>query len=87
MEILKYFYLSLLVIFGIAILIIAFIEKKPFRILFFNALLGIISLTVINILKNFSGVFVPINEITVLLSSTFGLPAVCAFLILPIIFI
>ena len=84
---LKYFYLTVISVFGIIILIYAFLSKKPIKILLFNAIAAFFSLGIINFTSKYSGVYIPINEYSIALSGVFGLPAVCSFLIFPIIFL
>ncbi len=87
MEALKYVTLITLSVFALIILVFAIKSKKPFRILFFNAFLGIALLAVINLTAKFTNVYIPINEYTVTGCGVFGVPAVSIFLIFRFIFI
>lgn len=87
MNYLKYGCFLILGISAFIILILAFRGKGAFKTLFLNALLGVMTLIIINLTAKFSGAYIPINEYTAGLSAVFGLPAVCAFLLLRIIFI
>ena len=87
MEALKYVVILVLSIFILIILGFEIKSKKPLRILFFNAFLGIVSLAIINLTSKFSGVYIPINEYTVTGCGIFGIPAVSFFLIFKFIFI
>lgn len=77
----------MLIIGALAVLICAVKGGKPLKSLLLNAFLGIAVLAVIDLTSKFTGVHVPINQWTVLGAAGFGVPAVCAFLVLHIIFI
>lgn len=42
---------------------------------------------IINLTKSFTGIFIPINEFSTLISSVFGVPGVVAILMINIIFL
>lgn len=86
MEFLKYGGIALAALGGLAVLIFAFKTGKPFRALLLNALSGLAVLTLIDITTRFTGVHIPVNQWTAGLSAGFGVPAVCLFLVLPVIF-
>ena len=71
----------------IIVLFIAFLGKKPFKLLFLNSLLGIGALAVVNIIGIFCDVGIPINEWTVGSGALFGLPSVIGLLLLNLIII
>ena len=48
--------------------------------------MGIAVMAVIDLTAKFTGVHIPVNQYTVTGSAVFGIPAVCGFLVLPIIF-
>lgn len=83
----EYIVHSLLIIFFFFILIFAFKSKKTFFTLIFNALIGLLLFAVLDFSAIFTGVYLPINQYTVIGSATFGIPAVILFLILKLIFI
>lgn len=87
MNFLKYFFISVIAIFAIAIFFISVYSRKPIRTLLLNSGLGLSILIIINLTEKLTGVSIPINEYTVTLSASFGLPAICSFLLLRIIFI
>lgn len=75
----------LLSIFFLTILLFAIKSRNFFKTLLFNAFLGMCVLAIIDLTGKFTGIFIPINEYSVAGSGTFGIPAVCGFLILQII--
>lgn len=86
MEILKYGGIAALIIGALAIFICAVKGGKPIKSLLINAFLGIAVMAAIDLTSKFTGVHVPVNQWTVAGAAGFGVPAVCAFLVLPIIF-
>lgn len=86
MEILKYFAIALLSV--TAIVIIGFMLKsgRPFKYIILNAVIGLAAIFLVDITSRFTGVHIPINEWTVSGSAGYGIPAVCGFLILQLIF-
>ncbi len=72
---------------ALVLLIFAAKTGKPFKSLLLNAFIGIAAMAVIDLTAKFTGVHIPVNWWTVTGSAVFGIPAVCGFLILPIIFI
>lgn len=86
MEILKYGGMALVTIGALAILICAAKTRKLFKALLLNAFLGLAVMAVIDLTAKFTGAHIPVNWWTVTGSAVFGIPAVCVFLILPIIF-
>ena len=71
---------------AVALLIFAAKTKRFFKTLLLNAFLGITVMAIIDLTAKFTGVHIPVNQYTVAGSAVFGIPAVCGFLILPIIF-
>lgn len=86
MDVLKYLIIGVLILGGTAILLFCVMGRKPFKYLLLNAAAGLAALIVINLTSRFSGVNIPINEWTAAGSALYGLPAVCGFLFLPMIF-
>lgn len=86
MEILKYGGIAAIAIGAVALLIFAAKTGKPFKTLLLNAFLGLAVMAIIDLTAKFTGVHIPVNQYTVVGSAVFGIPAVCGFLILPIIF-
>lgn len=86
MEFLKYGGITLVSAGGLAVLICAFKTGKPLRALLLNALSGLAVLTLIDITTRFTGVHIPVNQWTAGLSAGLGVPAVCLFLVLPVMF-
>lgn len=76
-----------LILIELFLLFLAARSGKFFKSLILNALLGLLTLTVINLLSRFTGFSIALNYYTVLGSALFSLPAVIFFLLLPFIFI
>ena len=74
------FYILLLLAFSIR-------TKNLILSIFINALSGVILMIFINILKDYLGFNIPVNECSVIASSLFGLPGVIAILLINIIFL
>ena len=87
MEILKYGGIAVLAIGALALLIFAAKTGKLFKTLILNAFMGIAVMAVIDLIAKFTGVHIPVNWWTVGGSAVFGIPAVCGYLILPLIFL
>ena len=87
MNYLKYAVIILLSVTAFIILIFCLLSKKPIKTLLFNVFLGVCSLAIINLTSKFSGAYIPINQFTVVGSGVFGMPAICGFLILNLIFV
>ena len=86
MEILKYGGIAVVAFGALALLLWAALTGMRFNSLLFNAFIGIAVMAVIDLTAKFTGVYIPVNQYTVTGSAVFGIPAVCGFLILPIIF-
>lgn len=71
---------------AVTLLIFAAKTKRFFKTLLLNAFLGLAVMAIIDLTAKFTGVHIPVNQYTVVGSAVFGIPAVCGFLILPIIF-
>ena len=80
------FLVVVIAIFFLTILFFALKSHKFFKTLFFNAVLGIGVLAIINLTTNYTNIFIPVNWYSVVGSGVFGIPAVSFFLILQIIF-
>ena len=77
----------LTIIFISLILLIFIFSKKGFKMLFFNIILGLIMLFIINLTAKLTNVYIPINQFTVGGSVAFGIPGIILFLIMQLIFI
>ena len=85
----KVFLILIIVFLCLIELFILFLAAKSgrfFKMLVLNALLGLLTLIVINLLSRFTGFSIAVNLYTVLGSALFSVPAVIFFLILPFIF-
>ena len=87
MEILKYGGIAVIAIGALVLLIFAAKTGKPFKSLLLNAFIGIAVMAVIDLTAKFTGVHIPVNWYTVTGSAVFGIPAICSYLILPLIFL
>lgn len=86
MNILKYGGISLVSLFSLILIVCAVRTHRTFKTLVLNALSGICVLAIIDLTSRFTGVCIPINGWTAAGSAIFGIPAVCGFVILPVIF-
>ena len=59
---------------------------KLMRALLLNALSGLAVLALVDITTRFTGVHIPVNQWTAGISAGLGVPAVCLFLVLPVMF-
>ena len=85
MKVLFYFIIAVLSLTAIYILYLALKSKKIFKFLFLNAFFGIISVFLVYFTEKYTGVFLPINQYTVIGGSVLGLPSTVGFLILQMI--
>ena len=79
------FLITVISLFTLIIAIISILSKKPLRTLIFNAFLGVVILSVIDLTSDYTNTYIPINAYTLIGSSVFGIPAIIGFLILKII--
>ncbi len=86
MEIFKYCVLSLIVICFIVILIFASRTKKALSVLLFNSILGLAVFFGLYFTKKYTGITLAVNQFTIIGSALFGMPAVCGFLLLNLLF-
>ena len=84
---LKYFAITLLIVSLLILFVFIFINKKPIRTLLINIIFGVLILTVINLTKRVSGIYIPVNWYTVLGACLYGIPFVIGFLLFNLIFI
>lgn len=80
-----FFYFSC--VFAIIILLFTVFSKNKLKILFFNAISGILILALINLTSDITGVYLPINEYTVTYCTVFGTFGSVLFLLLNLIFL
>lgn len=85
MLIIKYSVISIAVLGTIFILGFCIASKKPFKFLFFNFLISIAALIIIDLTSSFTGVHIPLNYYTVSLTSVFGIPAICLYLVMGLV--
>ncbi|MGI6279807.1 MAG: pro-sigmaK processing inhibitor BofA family protein [Acutalibacteraceae bacterium] len=81
------FTIIILSIFFLGILLFSIKSHKFIKILLFNAFIGVCILAIIDLTAKFTGIYIPVNIYSVVGSATFGVPAVCGFLLLQIIFV
>lgn len=77
----------LLSVFFLGMLFFAIKTHKFTKTILFNSFMGLIVLTIIDITRSFTGIYIPINLYTVSASGLFGVPGLCGLLILQIIFL
>ncbi len=82
MDFLKYGVITLLCVSYTIILILAIKSRKPLRFILSNAIFGVFILFLMHFTRRFTGVSLPINEYTVIGSSSLGIPAIIGFLFL-----
>ncbi len=74
-----------IIIYFLVYIILALNCKKPVRTIFLTALIGIVSLALVNLTYKFTGVRIPINPCTVGVSAGGGVLGVVGILILNLI--
>ena len=79
--------IGILIICELVILYFALKKGGLFKIIFLNALLGILAVAAINLTEKYTGCYIPINAYTVFFPSAFGLPAVIGLVLLKFIFL
>ena len=82
MDFLKYGVFIVLGITYFYILILSIKSRKPLKFLFLNTFSGIFIICLIRLTQKFTGVFLPINQYTIICSSTLGIPGIIGILIL-----
>ncbi len=80
MEILNIVLKVFAAIYLLVYIILAFCGKKPLKTIALCAVLGWISLAVVNLCSRFTDVYIPINAYSVSLTAAGGIPAAVAIL-------
>ncbi|MDD4699224.1 MAG: pro-sigmaK processing inhibitor BofA family protein [Oscillospiraceae bacterium] len=86
MQIIKIVAITALVVYSIVLLAFAYKTKKTIKTLFFSALIGIITMTVLNLTSHYTGVYIAVNPWTVGSAATFGIPGVVALVTVRLFF-
>ena len=86
MQIIKIVAICALVIYAIALLVFAVKTKKTIKTLFFSALIGIVTMTLLNLTSKYTGVYIAVNPWTVGSAATFGIPGVVALVTVRLFF-
>ena len=73
-------------VYGFIYLILAAKTGKPFKTMFLFALAGIMGLFIVNLTSKYSGIYLPLNYVTVGSSSAFGLVGTVGLLLVRMIF-
>ncbi|MBR3593981.1 MAG: pro-sigmaK processing inhibitor BofA family protein [Clostridia bacterium] len=81
MEALKIILICVTVLYFLVYIILAIRSRKPIKTIFFSALLGILSMTLINLTSKFTGVCIPVNGYTASVAASGGLPATVALVL------
>ncbi len=75
------------VIYCFVYIILAAKTKKPLRTIFVYSALGILGITAVNLTTVFTGIYIPVNKISVGISLALGLPGTVGLLISKMIFL
>lgn len=86
-EIFKYLIFVILLICELFSLYYSIKKGGFFKIIFLNALLGILAITVVNISSEYTNCYIPINLYSVIFPCAFGVPAVICLIMLKFIFL
>ena len=85
MKALTIFLMTVVILSGLTILLIAIYSGKPIKRLIINALSGLSVLAVLYFTAKYTGINIHINPITVVGASVFSIPAVIGFLLMNVI--
>ena len=85
-------YFKLGVIIWVALCLLVFFvfaikSKHFFKTIFLNAFFGLSVLAIINLTSKYSGIYIPINPISVFCASNFSISGICGLLILNLVFV
>ena len=86
MQFVKIFCIILLVIYAVILFVFAYKSGRFFKTLLTSALIGVLTMLIVNISARFTGVSLPVNLYTVLSSSCLGLPGVLGLLTIRLFF-
>lgn len=81
----KYLSIAAISVFSLsaaALLVLHIKSRRPLRSAAVNMILGIAALAAVNLCAGFTGVRIPLNIYTLPGSAIFGIPAVCAFVVI-----
>ncbi len=87
MKIFSVLIISILSVFALVIMFFGVKSHRLLRTLIFNAFLGLCTMAIIDLTAKFTGAYIPVNFITVGLSSVFGVPAAILLILLKIVLI
>lgn len=73
-------------VFLLAILLFAVKSHRFTKTLAFNAFIGLTILAIIDLTGKFTGIYIPVNIYSAAGSAVYGVPALCGFLLLQVIF-
>ena len=85
MKIFSVVIISLLSVFALTLLFLHIKSRRPIRSAAVNAFFGLAAITAVNLASRFTGVHIPVNIYTVPSAAVFGVPLVCAVIIVQII--
>ncbi|MBO4433234.1 MAG: pro-sigmaK processing inhibitor BofA family protein [Clostridia bacterium] len=85
MKTLSVLLISLLSVSAFVLIILYIRSRRPIRSAVLNALLGLAALAAVDLTARFTGVYIPINIYSLPGAAIFGMPAVCAFVIIQMI--
>ena len=81
----KVFFIAVFSVFLLVLLFFYIKSHKFFKMLIFNAFLGLSLLAIINLTSKFTGLYIPINWYSVGGISVFSVPAICLILVAQIL--
>ena len=87
MEIIKNLILVILIISELFCLYYSIKKGGFLKVVFLNALLGILTMIAVNLSTEYTNCYIPINLYTVIFPCTFGVPAVIGLVLLKFIFL
>ena len=79
--------IAFLIIYFISVIVSLRPFKNVFRVLLLNGTVGLLSLTIINLISGYTGFYIPVNIVSVSLSSFLGPVGILLFAIINIIFL
>ncbi len=85
MEFIKYLFIVISVIYFLIILLLGTKSKKVFKYIILNSFMGLSVFFILYFLKNFTGIILYLNPITLSFSTIYGIVGVIGMLILNLI--
>lgn len=81
--------LYVLIVLVVTFLVFSFIhyaakKKKPYKRALLSMLVGLLTLALVNVLSGFTGVYIPVTQLTLLISVAGGVPGVALLVLLSV---